>query len=172
MVEDHIGLVLDEYISNFLTHEVERCLYISKDLSEVFLRSLQSEIEGVNKMVDNEHDNISMKSKMIVKPGIIAIRFDEKSIFCNILGFNPQRDYENYNEYKSRKITNLSTIDEIHLKYVVIDGCVVCGLRQPILLSFHLDKPPRLKVFREPETIHHKKNKQICFEYYIFLFRR
>ena len=50
------------------------------------------------------------------------------------------------------------TIDKIHLECRFIGGSVVNGLRQPILYSFVIDKPPRYKVFCEPETIHYKKS--------------
>ena len=43
------------------------------------------------------------------------------------------------------------------MKCDVIDGSVVNGLRQPILISFILDKPSGYKVFHQPETIHYKK---------------
>ena len=82
-----------------------------------------------------------MKTKLVVRSSIIAIRFDEKSVFSTILGFNPNWDYKHYIEYFSRIIMNFSTINKIHLKCDVIDGSVVNGLRQPILFSFILDKP-------------------------------
>ena len=64
--------------------------------------------------------------------------------------------------YVSDKILNLTTTDKIHLKCDAIEGSVVCGLRQPILYSFVLDKLPGYKVFSEPETIHYKKiNKSV-----------
>ena len=48
------------------------------------------------------------------------------------------------------------------MKCDVIDGSIVDGLRQYILLTFVLDKPARYKVFFEPETIHYKKrNKSV-----------
>ena len=43
------------------------------------------------------------------------------------------------------------------MKGDVIDGSVVNGLRQPILYSFVLHKPPGYKIFSEPETIQYKK---------------
>ena len=43
------------------------------------------------------------------------------------------------------------------MKCDVFDGSVANGLRQPILHSFILDKPPGYKVFCEPETIQYKK---------------
>ena len=99
---------------------------------------------------------------MVVRSGIIAIRFDEKSIFSTILGFTPGWDYKHYNQYLSQKIVNLSSTNKIHLKCDCIDGSVVNGIREPILFSFVLDKPSGYKVFYQPETIHYKKiNKSV-----------
>ena len=72
--------------------------------------------------------------------------------------------------YTSDKFLNLSTTNKIHLKYDVIEESVLNGVRQPILHSFLFDKLPGYKVFSEPETIHYKKKKQICFEYDIIFF--
>ena len=94
---------------------------------------------------------------MVVRSGIIAIRFDEKSFFSTILGFNPGWDYKHYNQYLSQKIVNLSSTNKIHWKCDAIDGSVVDGIRQPTLYSFVLDKPAGYKVFCEPETLHFKK---------------
>ena len=99
---------------------------------------------------------------MVVRPGIIAITFDEKSFFGTILGFTPSWDHKHYNENTSQKNVNLSNTNKTHLECDVIDGSPVNGLRQPILYSFILDKKPGYKVFSEPETIHYKKiNKSI-----------
>ena len=91
---------------------------------------------------------------MVVRPGIIALKFDEKPFFSIILGFTLNWDYEHYNNYISQKSINLSTMKKIFFKCEVIDGIVLNGLRQPILFSFILDKPPEYRVFFEPETIH------------------
>ena len=89
--------------------------------------------------------------------------------FHTFLGFSPYWDYKPNNSnhvlipgvYPSDKIIlNLNTKDKIHLKCDAIDGSVVNGIRQPILFSFVLDKPPGYKVFSEPETIHYKKIKK------------
>ena len=93
---------------------------------------------------------------MVVRSGIIAIRFDEKSFFSTILGFTPGWDYKHYNQYLSQKIVNLSNTIKINLLCDAIDGSVVNGIRQPILYRFVLDKPAGYKVFCEPETIHYK----------------
>ena len=76
-----------------------------------------------------------MKTKLVVKSGIIAIRFDDNSFFSTIPGFTSGRDYKHYNKYISQKIVNLGSTNKLHLKCDVIDGSVVDGLRQPILNS-------------------------------------
>ena len=94
---------------------------------------------------------------MVVKPGIIAIKFNEKSFYSTILGFTPGWDYKQYNEYISQNIVNLTSTNKIRLKCECIDGIIQNGLRQPIMISFVLDKPNGYKVFRKPETFHYKK---------------
>ena len=102
-----------------------------------------------------------MKTKLVERPGIRAIRLDEKSFFSTILNFNQNWDYKHNTEYFSQKNINLSNTNKIHLKADVIDGSVVNGIRHPILFSFVLDKPAGYKVFCEPETLHYKKNKSV-----------
>ena len=77
LVEDDIKLVLDEYKSNFITYELEPGIYNFKDISEALFNILQSEYPGPSNVIDIEYDDITMKTKMIVRDGIIAIRFDE-----------------------------------------------------------------------------------------------
>ena len=130
-----------------------------------------------------------MKTKTILKYLVVGaqqkyalgtFRFDEKSFFHTLLGSEPYWDYKPTNSnrfgiptaYIIGKLLNLSITNKIHLKCDVIDGSVVNGLRQPIIYSFVLDKKPRYKVFSAPETIHYKKNKQICFGHYNILLRR
>ena len=43
------------------------------------------------------------------------------------------------------------------MKCDCINGSVLNEVRQPILCCFILDKPPGLRIFCEPETIHFKK---------------
>ena len=162
LVEDDIKLVLDEYNSSFITYEISPGIYTFKGISEVLLNFLQSECKGdFNKNVI-EFDDITRETKLVVRPGIMAIRFDEKSFFSTILGFTPGWDFKHYNKYISQKIVNLSSTNETHLKCDVIDGSIQDGVRQPVLFSFVLDKPVGCKVFCEPETIHCKKiNKSV-----------
>ena len=94
---------------------------------------------------------------MVVRSGILAIRFDEKASFRTILGFTLGWDYKHYNQYLCQKIVNLSSTNKRHLKCDAIDGSIQDGVRQPILFSFVLDKPSGYKVFCQPETILYKK---------------
>ena len=111
-----------------------------------------------------EYDDISMKTKIILKyiGGLErfvlgTLRFDERSFFRTLLGFTPYWDYKCPGVYTSDKTLNIKTVNEIHLKYDVIDGSVVDGVRQSILYSFVLDKKPGYKIFCDTETIHNKK---------------
>ena len=162
LVEDDIKLVLDEYNSNFVTYELDSGIYNFKDISETLFNILQSEYPGPSNVIDIEFDDITRKTKLVVRSGIIAIRFDEKSFFTTILGFTLGWDYKLYNKYTSQNVVNLGSTNKIYLKCDVIDGSVVDGIRQLILYSFVLDKLPGYKVFSEPETIHYKEiNKSV-----------
>ena len=162
LVEDDIKMVLDEYNSNFITYELAPGIYTYRDIAEALYYILQSEYPSSGSEILIRLDDITRKTKLVLRSGIIAIRFDEKSFFSTILGFTPGWDYKHYNQYLSQKIVNLSSTNKIHLKCDVIDGSVVNGIRQPILYSFVLDKPSGYKVFSEPETIHYKKiNKSV-----------
>ena len=85
------------------------------------------------------------------------------------MGFTPYWDEKPSNAihadspgvYSSDKTSNLSTIDEIHLKCDVNDGSLVNDLREPILFCFVVDKQSGYKVFCEPERIHFKKEKNL-----------
>ena len=157
LVEDDIRLVLDKYNSSFITYELDPGIYTFKDLSQALFKIIQPEYQGPLDVIDIEFDDIIMKTKLLVRPGIIAIRFDEQSFFSTVLGFNHGWDYKHYYENTSQKIVNLGATNKIQSKCGVFDGSVVNGLRQPILCSFVLDKKPGYKVFSEPETIHYKK---------------
>ena len=162
LVEDDIKLVLDEYNSSFVPYELDPGIYTFKDISAALFNILQTEYPGPSNVINFEYDDITMKTKMVVRYGVIAIRFDEKSFFSTVLGFIPGWDYKHYNKNTSQKIGNLGSTNKIHFKCDVIDGSVVDGIRQLIWFSFVLDKLPGYKVFCEPETIHYKKtNKSV-----------
>ena len=139
LVEDDIRLVLDKYNSSFITYELQPRIYFFKDLSEFVFNILHADYPASSHVIVIEFDDISMKTKLVVGDGIIAIRFDEKSFFSTVLGFTPGWDFKHYNEYFSQKIINLSTRNKIHLKCDVIDGFIQDGIRRPILISFVLD---------------------------------
>ena len=167
LVEDDVKLVLDEYNSSFIICELYPGIYTFKDISGALFNILQSDCPGDCNVIVIEYDHIKMKTKLDVKAGIIAIRFDEKSFFSTLLGFTPRWDYKHYNKYTSQKIVNLSNTNKIHLKCDCINGSVVNGLRQPMLysfVSFVIDKLPGYKVFSEAETIHYKKLNKFVLE--------
>ena len=162
LVEDDVKLVLDEYNSSFITYELEPGIYSYRGISEALFYIDQSENPQSDSEILIRLDDITRKTKLVVNSGIIAIRFDEKSSFSTILGFNEGWDYKHYNQYLSQKTINLNSTNKIHLKCDAIDGSVVNGVRQPILYSFVLEKSSGYKVFCEPETIHYKKiNKSV-----------
>ena len=122
LVEDDIKLVLDKYNSSFITYELTPGIYTYKDPSKALFNFLQSEYPSSDSEILNRLDDITRKTKLVVRPGIIAIRFDEKSFFSTILGFNHGWDYKHYNQYVSQKTVNLSSTNKIHLKCDVIVG--------------------------------------------------
>ena len=171
--EEDIQLILKEYNSHFITYELTPGIYTIQDISD----AIQT-FSGHKETIQLEYDDISMKTKIILKfknneKGLFALgtlRFDERSFFHTLLGFEPYWDYKPTNSnrdgipgvYTSNKILNLSSKNKIHLKCDCIDGSIQDGLRQPILFSFVLDKPSGYKVFCEPETIHYKRiNKSV-----------
>ena len=181
--EEDIQLILKQYNSHFVTYELTPGIYTIRDISDTF-----HTFSGHSEKIEIEYDDTTMKTKIISKYkggqrnfSLETLRFDEKSFFRTLLGFEPYWDYKPTNSnhvgipgvYTSDKIIlNLNTIDKIRLKCDCIDGSIQNGVRQPILFSFVSDKPSGYKVFCEPEAIHYKKNKKICFEYYNNLFRR
>ena len=105
---------------------------------------------------------LAWKQKLIVtRFGLTfgTLRFDGKTFLNTLSGFTSTWDYKTTNAiyadspgvYTNDEISKLGTINENHLKYDVIDGSIVNGLRQVILFSFLLDKPPGYRVFCDPE---------------------
>ena len=81
LIKDDIKLVLDECNSSFISYELQPCIYTFKDISEVLFNILQTEYPGPSNVIVIEYDDITMKTKLDVRSGIVAIRFDEKSFF-------------------------------------------------------------------------------------------
>ena len=166
--EDDIQLILKQYNSHFISYQ-----------SSPGICTIKHNWEAVYTMDDHagtlkiEYDDFSLKIKVVLKRfggPFGTLRFDEKSFFNILLGFTPYWEYKPTNAvhsdspgvYSSDKKLNLSTINKIHMKYDVIDGSVVNGLRQPILFSFILDRAAGYRMFRQSETIHYKKiNKSV-----------
>ena len=109
LVEDNIKLVLEEYNSSFNTYEITPGIYTFKDISEALFNILQSEYPGPSNVIGIEYDDITTKTKLVVRSGIITIRFDEKSFFSTVLGFIPGWDYKHYNKCISQKMVNLGS---------------------------------------------------------------
>ena len=75
-VEDDIRLVLDEYNSSFITYAFQPGIFTFKDISEALFNVLQTESPGPSNVIDIEFDGIARKTKLVVRNGIIAIRFN------------------------------------------------------------------------------------------------
>ena len=79
LVKDDITLVLNEHNLRSITHDLELGIHTFKDKSKALFNILQPEYELYNISGDFEYDDITMKTKLVVIPGIIAITFDEKT---------------------------------------------------------------------------------------------
>ena len=64
--------------------------------------------------------------------------------------------------YKSDKPISITGIDKVHLKGDCIQGSIVNGIRESILISFGLSSPPGYKIYKEPRVKLFKKvNKSV-----------
>ena len=59
--------------------------------------------------------------------------------------------------YKTDKPINVTGINKTHLKCDCSNGFIANGIREPILYSFALDKPPGHKIFKGPRIKLFKK---------------
>ena len=110
---------------------------ILKIFQKLSFNNLQSEYPVPRNIIVIEINDITQKTKLVVRPGFIATRFDEKSFFSTILGFTPHWGYKHYKKYTSQKNVFLSSINKIHLKCDCINGSFLDGCRQQIfLISF------------------------------------
>ena len=139
--DEDIHLNLKQNNSHFITYEITPGIYTIQDFSDTI-----HTFSGHSEIRDLDYDDISMKTKIILKYkgvqknfGLGTLRFDEKSFFHTLLGFELYWDYKptKFNhvaiptDYTSDKILNLSSKNKIHLKADVIDSSVVDGVRQP-----------------------------------------
>ena len=158
--DDNIRLILKQYNEKFITYELDPGNYTVEDLQKAVYPLGDHE-----NTLQIEYDDLNKRVKLILTrfgDTFGTLRFDEKSFFHTLLGFTPYWDYKPGVYTSDKIILNLNTVNKIHLKCDIIDGCIQDGVRQPILFSFVLDKPSGYKVFCQPETIHYKKiNKSI-----------
>ena len=102
-----------------------------------------------------------MNTKLFERSKIM--RFDDKAFFNTSLGFEFHWYHSPHHVYSGEYILNKN-----HLKCNVIDGSIVNGLREPIYLSFVLDKMSGFRVFCEPATFR-KRNKSVLITITVFL---
>ena len=149
--EENIELILKQYNSHFITSELAPGTFTIQDISDTI-----HTFSGHSEIIELEYDDLNKKTKIILKYidgqgkfGLGTLRFDERSFFHTLLGYEPYWDYKPTNSnipipgvYTSDKILlKLNTINKIHLKCDCIDGVIQEGLRKAILFSFVLDKP-------------------------------
>ena len=60
--EDDIQLILEEYNSNFVTYRLSPGIYTIQDISDVV-----QTFSGHKEIIEIEYDDISMKTKIILK---------------------------------------------------------------------------------------------------------
>ena len=164
MEENDIQLFSKQYNEKFITCELDPGNNTIEDLKKAVYPL--GDHEGTLQIA---YDDLDKKVKLILTQfgGTFGtLRFDKKSFFHTLLGFEPYWDHKPTNKFNSngegvytsdKIILNLNTINKIHLKCDCIDGSIQDGVRQPILFSFVLDTPSGYKVFCQPETIHYKK---------------
>ena len=72
--------------------------------------------------------------------------------------------------YKSEKPIINTGIDKVHLKCNRTYGSIVNCVREPILYSFALDKPPYHKIYTQPRVkLYRKRNKSVLSQITIYL---
>ena len=167
--EDNIRLILKQYNEKFITYALEPGNYNIEDIHQAVYS-----LDDHKGNIQIDYDEINKKVKLILTSSANnfgTLRFDDKSFFHSLLGFDAYWDYKPTNAIHAdfpgvytndKDILNLNTINKIHLKCDAINGSIQDGVRQPILFSFVLDKPSGYKIFCQPETIHYKKiNKSV-----------
>ena len=72
-----------------------------------------------------------------------------------VLGFT-NKDYQ-AGTHTAEKPVMITTTDKVHLKCDCVDGSIVNGIPEQILLSINLIAPPGYKIIKEPTTVLYKK---------------
>ena len=109
-------------------------------------------------------DDIRLKSKLNINQTLI---FTKRYFFYTILGFTQSHQGALNNiegfyqvlpgKYKSGKSIDITGNDKVHKDCDCINGLIVNGIREPILYSLTLDKPPGRKILKEPRINFSKK---------------
>ena len=104
-------------------------------------------------------DDIRLKTNLATNK---TIKLTKKPFFCTLLGFTkchsrPLGDVEGFvqlipGSYKSDEPINITGIDKFHLKGDCADSSLVNGIREPILYSLALDKPPGREIYKKPRN--------------------
>ena len=160
ITEDDIDSLefLDEEEKEYCTITLNPGVYELDELNVAIQQQVNTHNKSYQKIlptareikIDITADTISMRSILTTTHPICF-----NNNFKNLLGF-VERDYPE-GTHRSEKPIMISTVDKIHLKCDCVDGSIVNGLRQSILYSFSLDKPPGYKITKEPNTILYKK---------------
>ena len=163
---DEIMDILDlKYIpTKRMGYSIEPNIYNVVDLNNTLKNILPNNVK-----IDITIDERKYKTDLKINQTLI---FTNKSFFYNILGFTqshsyPLDDIEGFYQliaglYKSERPINITGIDKVHLKCNVVDGSMVNGVREPILYSFALNRPPGHKIYKEPKVKLFKKiNKRV-----------
>ena len=89
--EEDIQLSLKEYNSHFVTYELTSGIYTIQDISDTI-----HTFSGHSEIIEIGYDDIAIKTKIILKYkggqdkfGLETLRFDERSFFHTLLGFEP-----------------------------------------------------------------------------------
>ena len=124
-------------------------------ISEIKLMLMSLLPDKVKENIKN--DGTRLKSSLTTAK---TIRFTKKSFFYTILGFTQSHSgilagIEGFvqlipGSYKNDKPINITAIDKLLLKTDCVNGSIINGIREPILYSFELDKPPRFRFYKEP----------------------
>ena len=163
---DEIIDILDlKYIpTKRMGYPIEPNIYNAVDLNNTLKNILP-----VNVKISVTIDEKKYKSNLKINQTLI---FTNKSFFYTILRFTqshsyPWDDIDGFYQlipasYKSNKSINITRVEKVHLKCIVVDGSIVNGVREPIFYSFALDQPPGHKIYKEPKVKLFKKiNKRV-----------
>ena len=71
--------------------------------------------------------------------------------------------------YKGDRPNNITGIDKVHLKCDCIKGCIVSGIKEPILNSFAVSSTPGHKRFKEPKQLFKRVNKSVLSHIMFYL---